>query len=533
MNDKEIYRPVTGEFKNGAPGCGGQTAAPAPQGVTEAPQSYSLQSDILQHARVLDGGVHAYVNAGERVTGFGFGGSESLTLFLEDAAGTRFVRKVLSEALLTAKWRREGRDVMLHPCRKARRQTEYLRSLPESVKSYFPRVLNVTEQSISRGEGKEKQVFHEYIYDMSFVPGIEIGRFVLQYQPRPIVVAMLYCVIFRLLREKVHCRRCRIPLRPTLESSYFNKIEQRMALARRTAPETFSSDLLESDSIIINNRIYRNLKVLLREFRANRVYHEILEPRYHSLVMGDTNTENIKIGNIRPLLDAMARDDLSFDDIPFTADELEIRFLDPRAIGFHIDGDDTCVDDPMYDNKPWHNSLGNYDMIHGEHFDLSLVIRDGVPDLHRSFHENNPYSKSYDGIGEYFAQSMTHAWRLNTINADIHHIDPHWLVRFVFLMGTHFMAMPPFHFHKEPDGTLIDTPRRQQRPLAIYAEGIIWLNLALDMLKGKVVEFHGVHVNINSIPDAVQTYCDLGNATADIDTVAMYGRTADEEYSSW
>ena len=466
--------------------------------------SPDLQSDILHHVQVLEGGVDAYVNEGEKVNGYGFGGSESLTLFLEDSSGFVFVRKVLSEALITAKWNRDGKDVMLHPCRKAFRQTEYLRDLPESVQPYFPRVLNVIERSVAKGEGSDKQVFQEYIYDMTFIPGIEIGRFVLEYQPQPIVVAMLYCVIFRLLKEKVHCRRCRIPLCPTLEPSYFLKIEQRMSLARRTAPATFSSELLDSETILINGKRYRNVKALLREFRSNRQYHEILEPHYHSLVMGDTNTENIKIGNIQPLLDAMQRDELSFDDIPFTADELEIRFLDPRAIGFHFEGDDTSADDPMYDNKPWHNSLGHYDMIHGEHFDLSLDVRGKMPNLKYEFHESNPYSKSYDGIENYFADVMTYAWKLNTINSDIHHIDPHWLIRFVFMMGTHFMAMPPFHFRKEPDGSLIDRPETQRRPLAIYAEGVIWLNLALSMLKGKAVEFHGVHVNINSVPDEIR-----------------------------
>jgi len=174
--------------------------------------SHDLQSDILHHAQVLDGGVEAYVNEGEKVNGYGFGGSESLTLFLEDSNNFVFVRKVLSEALITAKWCRDGKDVMLHPCRKAFRQTEYLRNLPESVQPYFPRVLNVIERSVVKGEGDDKQVFQEYIYDMTFIPGIEIGRFVLEYQPQPIVVAMLYCIIFRLLKEKVHCRRCRIPL---------------------------------------------------------------------------------------------------------------------------------------------------------------------------------------------------------------------------------------------------------------------------------------------------------------------------------
>jgi hypothetical protein len=72
--------------------------------------------------------------------------------------------------------------------------------------------------------------------------------------------------------------------------------------------------------------------------------------------------------------------------------------------------------------------------------------------------------------------------------------DPDWLVRFVFMMGTHFTAMPPFHFQAELDGTLTDTPLVQRRPVAIYCEGVKWLNWAAEMLEGTRTEFLGLPV---------------------------------------
>jgi hypothetical protein len=212
----------------------------------------------------------------------------------------------------------------------------------------------------------------------------------------------------------------------------------------------------------------------------------------HTLVVGDTNTENIKIGNIEPLL----RDhgNFSFADPPFRIDELELRFLDPRAIGFHEDGRDTGADDPMYDNKPWHNSLGNYDLIHGEHFELGHRIAGGTPCLDIEFHELNPYSASYHGIGRYFHQAMSAALRLDDPDAAVHRDDPYWIIRFTFVMGTHFMAMPPFHFSRDKAGRLHDDPQHQRRPLAIYVEGIRWLNLAIEMLEGRVRSWLGVPV---------------------------------------
>jgi hypothetical protein len=40
-------------------------------------------------------------------------------------------------------------------------------------------------------------------------------------------------------------------------------------------------------------------------------------------------------------------------------------------------------------------------------------------------------------------------------------------------------------FTKEADGLMIDNAQHQKRPLALYAEGIKWLNWAVEMLEGK------------------------------------------------
>jgi len=451
-----------------------------------------VQSDALRFARGQADIVARYLKPGETIEGFGFGGSESLTLFLRREAGERFVRKILSEQLVTPRWDRDGRDVMLPPCRKARSQTEYLRSLPASARRYFPEVLDVSERSVTRVEGGREATYHELMYDMTFIDGIEVGRFIQEYQPAPRTVALLYAEIFRLLREQVHVHRRRSPRQPTLEPSYFTKIEKRLALAAATAPHTFNDFMLRSPEILLNGRRLRNVPTLLRAFRGVDRYARILEPRTHSLVVGDTNTENIKIRNIEPLL----RDhgELAPGARPFTYQDLKLGFLDPRAIGFHEHGVDTGADDPMYDNKPWHNSLGHYDQIHGEHFDLAYQMIDGIPALRIAFHEQHPYADSYRDLGRYFADAMAAAWQLGEPVVGIDHEDPFWIIRFAFVMGTHFMAMPPFHFSKTADGRLIDDPQRQRRPLAIYAEGIEWLNLALEMLEGRQREYFGVPV---------------------------------------
>jgi hypothetical protein len=89
---------------------------------------------------------------------------------------------------------------------------------------------------------------------------------------------------------------------------------------------------------------------------------------------------------------------------------------------------------------------------------------------------------------------MTEVYRLD--DPDSRHLrdDPYWLIRFAFVMGTHFTAMPPFHFQAELGGTVIDSHQTQRRPVAIYCEGVKWLNWALEMLEGRRTELFGLPV---------------------------------------
>jgi hypothetical protein len=95
---------------------------------------------------------------------------------------------------------------------------------------------------------------------------------------------------------------------------------------------------------------------------------------------------------------------------------------------------------------------------------------------------------------DYFGPVMTAVYGLDDPDSPYLRDDPYWLIRFAFIMGTHFTAMPPFHFQTELGGTLIDNYQSQRRPVAIYCEGIKWLNWALEMLEGQRTEFLGLTV---------------------------------------
>lgn len=477
---------------------------------------------VLQYARhrkILSSTVNAYIGPGETVIGFGAGGSESMTMFFErDAAPGVRVRKVLSDALTTVSWDPSGTGAMLPPFAKAQRQAEYLQALPSSLGRLFPQVGTITSRELpvpAHLAPERSQAFRELIYEMSYVPGEEVSRWVERTSPPAAVVARVYEVIIGVLHRDVHTvRRHPAPGR-TLEEQYFTKIEQRLNLCRRTAPATFGPWLLDSDRIVINGRSLRNIRSLLAAFRSNPDFQAILEPRFHALVMGDMNTENIKVTSVAPLHHAQqviesgaGRADIAAALHAITAESIGVRFLDPRAIGYRSDGA-TTRDDPMYDNKPWHNSLGHYDEIHYEQFELHANVVDGVSTIDIRFRAGNPYQRAYNvhdvlergepltdqaGMETYFARVMRSVYDLDDPTAAQYRDDPNWLTRFVFIMGTHFTAMPPFHFLSEVDGSLADTPLTQRRPVALYAEGIKWLNWALEMLEGTRMDFLGIPV---------------------------------------
>ncbi|MFI6173282.1 hypothetical protein ACIBCN_41345 [Nocardia sp. NPDC051052] len=470
--------------------------------------------------RILPSTVYAYIDIDESIVGFGRGGSESMTIFVRKARGDNVVvRKILSETLTTAPWDPDGTGVMLPPFEKAKKQAEFLQALPDSVRSYFPEVYSILERELPLPPHlhRDGRAFgREVIYEMEYIAGEEVSRFVEKQAPPPAVVARLYEQIISVLHRDVHSVG-RVPAPgETLEVSYFKKIEDRLNLCRRTAPQTFNAYLLDTERIIINNMSYLNSSALLRRFRESSVFLKILEPAFHSLVMGDTNTENIKIVDTAPLLHAQRAieseaSQLDIDTALAAIASVKIKFLDPRAIGFKTEGMDTR-DDAMYDNKPWHNSIGHYDEIHFEQFTINVTAGVGkTPDIDISFLAGNPYQKAYRvrdvvatggfvdtkapiGIEDYFAPVMTAALGLDDPESAFLRDDPYWLIRFVFMMGQHFTAMPPFHFQKELDGTLMDEYQTQRRPVAIYCEGIKWLNWALQMLEGTRTEFLGIEV---------------------------------------
>ncbi|HLZ15256.1 MAG TPA: hypothetical protein VKQ34_04705, partial [Candidatus Saccharimonadales bacterium] len=100
-----------------------------------------------------------------------------------------------------------------------------------------------------------------------------------------------------------------------------------------------------------------------------------------------------------------------------------------------------------------------------------------------------PYAGLADS--DYFKYVMQ-GW--NVQDPDFIRNDPNWLLRFTFMMGSHFAAMPPFHFTRNEAGQVPEDVQAQKRAVAIYCEGIKWLNRAREMVLGERTELYGVQV---------------------------------------
>lgn len=428
--------------------------------------------------------VRGYCHPGEEILGFGSGGSESLVMFVADSTGVSVVRKVCSESLTSVNWDPDGVGVMAPPSTKGGYQADYLAHLPDEVRPYFPEARNI--QHVPEVDSQGKIVGRKLIYDQTVLDGTEVSSFIAEAQPSPAIVAHLHHEIMRLLADKVHPHREVLHTGDSIEASYLEKIEARLELCRDAAPQTFSY-LLDSRQIYIDGKLYPNIQELLRFFRDPGI-KEMLEPKVHSLVMGDTNTENVMITKPDVLYESMRQS----DHPEFTYDDIGLAFLDPRSIGHNSVGRHTR-DDRMYDNKPIHNTIGNYDVIHGEHFSLTVDRKGETPSITVVPDPAHPYIRSYKGLQEtgYFKYVMN-AWGVDS--EAFKQDDPNWVLRFAFTMGTHFAAMPPFHFTRDESGLAPESYEAQKRAVAIYCEGIKWLTLARDIVRGSRSELFGVPV---------------------------------------
>lgn len=371
---------------------------------------------------------------------------------------------------------------MSAPFKRASLQADFITSLPASAAQFFPKIYDVRRRTrAATAEERlrlDRESIEEVIYDESYLAGTDLSALIEQMRPPARLTAAIYRELARLVQEQLHIHRRCLRAENMVERSYFCKMENRLALAKKSIPTVLSDDFIEVPAILINGQPYLGIRYILSELREIAQKSTILEPLSYCLTMGDMNTQNIKIGNEQVILTALAsgREDFTYHD-------LEVKLVDPRGIG-PISQGGTTVDDYLYDAKFWHNSLAHYDIWYNGYFDLLFSTDRGIPEITIHLRSNQPFGESYEKIGSYFRDVMETGF--DGQGTSLMDADPHWVIRFVFLMGTRMCAMLPFHLQKAATGHVEDNWQQQARPIALYCEGIVWLNRALQMLRGQI-----------------------------------------------
>lgn len=358
------------------------------------------------------------------------GGSESVTSLCRAVDGSLFVRKIARENASSVAWPGDApHSVGL--VRRLRAQAEYLLGLPHDAAALFPRVLG------SIGGKEEFLLYLEYINSPSLstvaVEDLSAWREGMQ-------------LTADMLRNRVHNHwRVRGGEFLMFENWHVGKMKSRYALCQEASLVPVDESM---SRVIVNGRQLMTLEAALQELSR---YRELLSPPWLCMTVGDTNTQNV-------LMDVNGA--------------RGVRFLDPRGLGVVV-GTHT-VDDPLYDWKFWHNTLGHYDAM----FDLDFRIRRGTNGSVVVEYGTGEWGKQWDAAFSLFMEDP-----IVTGEFDSDFWGPHALERFFFLMGSHFIAMMPFHLTRNDE-------RSGRASDAMYFEGLFWLNACLDIIKGGTVSDH-------------------------------------------
>ena len=396
----------------------------------------------------------------EKFGGLASGGSESLVFFVVGTDGAQLVRKVSSSGFSYAAWDRRRVGVMSDPYKRARQQVDYLQRLPPEVAELFPRLHRVVDTELDGDFGYRKALITDYerVDGLSISDCVGLGELDERSLPK------VYRDLAQLLAEKVHTVGQTAPTRPSVEDFHLRKMDERIQLARRSWPEGMANISPDQPWIYVNGYRYRSVWHCIETIRSEPALMAALEPPSFTLVMGDCNTQNIFLTRA-----------------PYQGTKMPtcIKLLDPRGIG-PAWSRGMLVDDPLYDWKYWHNSLAHYDMIYSGQLQIAMgTAVDDVPWVTIASRDDLAYEKTYRHIAASFEEVISVA--AGTGQTLENRYGRAWRLRFLFLMGSHFAAMLPFHLHRNPTRDVAGAS-----VLAMYCESVRWLNAALDYWNGDI-----------------------------------------------
>lgn len=302
-------------------------------------------------------------------------------------------------------------------------EIKWINSLPEKLKASFPRILEY------RFDTKNTWYLMPF-YDLENLrEKILSGKF--SSEQTLYFMDKILDFSFKYLNSK---RSKNVP-KDYLFKKYFNRVLSRMELIKNTPPY---DRILKAKNIIINGKIYPNLKELIDNILAFESEYKFFTPKELVVAQGDLHFQNILIDE--------------FND--------SFILLDPR-------GDEWL--DIYYDlGKIWHSCNGLYDLIHTELSKMKIIKQNElVAEFELVLSDDKELIKTYESIKNSLINLLEQKFA-KEIN------DKNWLLKTHFAEAMHFASL--MHFHLKYDGV-------ENRSLCLYLQSIILCESLLQELK--------------------------------------------------
>jgi choline kinase len=320
-------------------------------------------------------------------------------------------------------------------------EIEYLKQLPESLKSYFTELI-------------DSEIGEDFAwYTMKFFPELSFKKLILsgKITTTDSIDFLIYLVNF--MKNNVY------NINPTAtHKNYVNSVHYYRVLVRKDitcerAP--IFQKIFNADSIYLNGVEYTNILPLINQMYCCEQLTKKLTPPQLNLIHGDLHFDNILVNPNKH---------------PFN-----FKLVDPK--GFK-------VGDSMYDiSKLIHDFNGLYDFIYEYMFDLKWKIKNNKLYATLNFH-NCKAVDEFNKIKDYFIIELT----------KIFEEDQNWYLRAKFIEAINFCSLQPFHLVN--DGI-------ESKSIAMYLIGVKLINYFWDCLPKelKISNNHYKVININTIED--------------------------------
>lgn len=334
----------------------------------------------------------------------------------------------------TYKYTRDGRwyvrkEAFSDGRSKLANEIAWLLGLPENLRRLFPEVLSYTTEG-------ETVAYEMPLYSWPTLTHwiLDQGMTADEAEEKITAVLGIYAREFMVAPPGGVSREAAAYAGRYVEDFLIRKIVDRIEDTRRKAPDVFNR-LIGEKFVTINGKRYRNILPLLDFIRSNPAALARLIPPLLGLFHGDLHFDNML------LEERTAAGDLAL--------------LDPR-------GDP--LGDPVYDMaKIAHTVIGKYDMLNYDLHQTRADMSDDGISLSMRYAVRTPFWKVYGALEDHFDDILDASGVAGVLESR----DPYWRERLSFTHASLFASDMPFHL--KSDG-------REERALAIYAQGVILLN---------------------------------------------------------